>query len=285
MNKNLQILNTIKSVINEELGISDIVKEETIKLTNEIIKHLTGIIWVIDDYAIKHKTNNFNFKIFEKDILIKFDLINFRTVDNVTKLIENYDITSGYNKHKNILYFTFIMYDGMIDKRTFNDSIQHELTHIYQSLKRGNFILSDKNSNLYDKIVELSKINNLTKNQKNIVKALYLTFKIEQEAFVNGFYSYLINNQDEQLSLIISQSDAFKYLKLLEFIKNNLNDQGLNNDIGKILIELNKTKNWFEQIINKSHNELLHKIGRTIIKFNKDTSKNEATKHLAKGFK
>ena len=216
MNKNLQILNTIKSVINEELGISDIVKEETIKLTNEIIKHLTGTIWVIDDYAIKHKTNNFNFKIFEKDILIKFDLINFRTVDNVTKLIENYDITSGYNKHKNILYFTFIMYDGMIDKRTFNDSIQHELTHIYQSLKRGNFILSDKNSNLYDKIVELSKINNLTKNQKNIVKALYLTFKIEQEAFVNGFYSYLINNQDEQLSLIISQSDAFKYLKLLE---------------------------------------------------------------------
>ena len=61
MNKNLQILNTIKSVINEELGISDIVKEETIKLTNEIIKHLTGTIWVIDDYAIKHKTNNFEY--------------------------------------------------------------------------------------------------------------------------------------------------------------------------------------------------------------------------------
>lgn len=40
MNKNLQILNAIKSVINEELGISDIVKEETIKLTNEIIRYL-----------------------------------------------------------------------------------------------------------------------------------------------------------------------------------------------------------------------------------------------------
>lgn len=52
-----------------------------------------------------------------------------------------------------------------------------------------------KNENLYDRVIKVNNDKDYSDADKIIAYAIYLTFKTEQDSFVNQYYAYLKQNK------------------------------------------------------------------------------------------
>lgn len=76
-----------------------------------------------------------------------------------------------------------------VPNNEFDSSIQHEVNHIFQ-YSNG----AAKNENLYKHIVDVTNNDKSSYQDKLIAYILYLTFRTEQDSFVNQYYAYLKQN-------------------------------------------------------------------------------------------
>lgn len=270
-----EIINEIDNSINEELSISNQLKNEANRIIDEVkfsIKNTPTLPFNIKN--VSYKTNKITTNFNGDDINIIYYYYNFFYEDDYNKNKRHIDnITKNVYKDKTI-YVTILAISGGLLLNTFQDSIYHELEHMYQQKMMN----KDFGFNKIYKIGLLLKKSNIYEDYV-IGNSIYLSRDFEQDAYVNGLYALLINACDSQLKImnILKKSDAYNALyslkKNLNYIINNekkikaqikmYNGFGLtyNNIIVIIKKAIKRFENKIGKVVIKVRNEIIEKYG------------------------
>lgn len=255
--------NQFKQLIKEELGISEEVANMAISVYEQIENNKEKDEVESNDYFSKWVSS------------LKFNFLNCKVNCSITYY--NY-FSNEYYQYSNIvstgwsvyvtdkLFFMGIivpMVSGNIVKDEVIDTIQHELSHIYEQKMMGkqysqNKVYSSLKTNMYSDNEIVNKAANL----------VYGCIKSEQDGFVNGLYAYLMS-QPELFSIeTLKKSECWKlYEKMVSIYNENSNDSEFISELKKYKFTLNK--------VDKLINNFITKIGRVIVKVKQDKYKKQ----------
>lgn len=282
-----------KIKIYEELSISDNVLEITKIIRNECLTHL--------EKAKMKSSNDFN-RFFKN---VEFNISTNGLIPNTDKLHINifcycFRNNDEYQSHKNTINtncmadfetrtieLRLVTIDG-VPNEEFDSSIQHEVNHIFQ-YSNG----ASKNEELYNRIVNVSNDNFSSYQDKIISYILYLSFKTEQDSFVNQYYAYLKQNNVDWDSVYDyfpddEQNPYSNFLDAYDIISNmNITDEYLQNKFGlnkkQFLIRIDKTDKRMRNKMMKAAAKYRNDITRSSMKL-KDTNRlNFMMESISKG--
>lgn len=259
-NKN-NLITEIKKSINEELGISKMVTNETNSLISTII----------NDSKKQPKQNNmknglFDTMVFGVPISVQYqifyvnsyqDIKTLNIVNPGTLTDDNFIVTTlCYIKDQN----KYIDYDG---------STQHELQHLYQELMSGKDLLENpKIKNMYTTAIKLAKSTNAF--EKFVGFTIYYGSKFEKDAFMNEMYKQIMDNWQINPFETIKKNVVYKNVNTIKNVIDNLTEYQKTKLQETVKFYFNKNLNWFITIANKIVKTYTNKIGKIIIKAQND---------------
>lgn len=259
-NKN-NLITEIKKSINEELGISKMVTNETNSLISTII----------NDSKKQPKQNNmknglFDTMVFGVPISVQYqifyvnsyqDIKTLNIVNPGTLTDDNFIVTTlCYIKDQN----KYIDYDG---------STQHELQHLYQELMSGKDLLENpKIKNMYTTAIKLAKSTNAF--EKFVGFTIYYGSKFEKDAFMNEMYKQIMDNWQINPFETIKKNVVYKNVNTIKNVIDNLTEYQKTKLQETVQFYFNKNLNWFITIANKIVKTYTNKIGKIIIKAQND---------------
>lgn len=260
--------NQFKELLQEELCISETVANISVSVYNMI------------EESAKTKTNKETNEYFSKwNFPINFDFFGSKIDCSVTcynyfsKEYFEYSqiISDGWSVYlSNKLFFmgiTVPMISGQISKQEVMDTIQHELSHIYEQKMIGK---AYSNNDVYSLLkTNMCSLNELT---SKTAKLIYGCIKSEQSGFVNGLYSYLMS-QPEIFSIeTLKKSECWKlYEEMISTYKQFSDNPEFIKELKKYKMNLIK--------IEKSINNFITKIGKVVIKVQQDKYKKQGWKN------
>lgn len=265
-----KIRHSINECINEELSISNEVRDASNRIIYEIklfVKKLKTEPTEIQ--GVSKKEGQFSIKVLNKDIKINLYYYNFFNRESYNK---NYDKIRKINN--STINITILAISGTIDPRFVNDTVYHEMEHIFQkSIIQKDFGGKD----LYNHAINDKKSSN--PYSKALGEIIYLTRKFEQDAYINGLYGLLMGD-DNDITYIVTHSDVYK--KLLDLQRSydfllNADKENINFQIAiSGYQQFNYGYNRFIREAAKAIKYINNRIGKIIIK-----SKNDKDKQIA----
>lgn len=258
----------LNKIITEELGISNVVKDNVQKLKKVLLTHDNQKRAVkLEDGKTYLKSGIFEIDIFE-DYHLRVFYKHYFVIDVASAQKHNQGGSISYDQ--NCLKITFINFQGEEDSRTLEDTLYHELEHLYQRLNKGIDLNNDKE--LYSKCSEYMQSDDNIKNM--LGRIVYLTFDFERYGFLHGLYGtlesevengYITNRQE--LEYYLKNTDTYKLMCLMknyeEYLSGNLNNSNI---IEKIKDLNNKDISWFIKQTEIIYNELNKRIGKILVK-------------------
>lgn len=280
MNILLEDTNRINKYISEELGISDCVQRVSSEIFYYIIDNIPKVQSIAIDNGIKEKKFSIKKEINQSKIEISVQYFNFSNKDIYKQYIQKHNIDNksvSLDGRINFVWIKLIAISGYFDRKELNDSIYHEIEHIYQQiLSRKTF----NNQEIYS--IAFKNIHNQDLFFHAPAHILYMATKSEQDAYANGLYGYFASEYNYFPDIKdISKTDIYKELQRLRkniiFLKKNINNKELEKSVQE-LYNLSIQKIIF--IGQKAEKEILRKIGRVIIKIKDDFLKRGGEIHL-----
>ena len=145
------------------------------------------------------------------------------------------------------------------------ETIQHEVEHMFQQIRMGHSFGGDQ---LYGKIK--TDMESGYKNRSKVARLLYYTLKPEQEGFINGLYAFLMDSMEPYTEELLKKSETWdNYL----FSKNTLKEIKENAELKSIFNEYFNDYGITIGEIETELDNLLHRIGRVVIKVKQDKAK------------
>ena len=252
----VELKTLIHNIISEALSIADEVTDAVNNIHYYIEKHLQKNTYQEPIFNgtfrifVFNKFFNINWTVYDLDALDDSSC-QFGAIVDFEKSKINLDIPKVY---------------GDLDWGFLRDSLQHEIEHIYQRFKRGddaNF--NDNDKRLYDNAVMLS-MNKQSNVYRELGRAVYLMFRAEQDAYVNGMYSAMKTESDPKLKqTIYYRSDAYRQFSFLNDYLAKLQVIDDENDIRELecgLKILHKNVDWLKRNIGKALKRFAIKIGK-----------------------
>jgi hypothetical protein len=262
------MIERIKQIINEELGILLEVSEESKRVYKLIINDLynrtiqESDVCIIKNGEVNATLNNIQFK-------VSYTYRNFNDKSIVETIGEDALTEGGSGYISNSFIFcnvNILAISGTVNRQLALSTIQHELEHIYQQIKTQKRI---PGNDMRYALMRTDMESN-DKLRQQIGRLVYACYKSEQEGFINGTYAWCMADD--------IKTEPYNY------------DTILNSPSGKLLVELTsifdivKKNNQMRDIltteynlslrdIEHSINDFKRKIGRLLIKVNKDKSK------------
>jgi len=215
--------NSLRKFLTEEQGIAILVDNESNRLAQIIRKDLKNAS-VVKEVDYVKRSNNFSTVVFDDfNLSVHYTFYNFQTFEAYERHMEEIEFGGSSSFMEHTLSVNFLGISGEIDGKSFFDSIQHELSHIYDSKMKGASLITAKRKDLYNLSVQKmhSKLNGGF--DKLLGEIVYFSFAEEQTAFVNGMYNLIMQDIFTQPMEILHQSDAYKALKRLEYYNKVLN--------------------------------------------------------------
>lgn len=259
-NKN-NLITEIKKSINEELGISKMVTNETNSLISTII----------NDSKKQPKQNNmknglFDTMVFGVPISVQYQIFYVNSYQDINTLNivnpgnltdDNFIVTTlCYIKDQN----KYIDYDG---------STQHEVQHMYQELMSGKDLLENpKIKNMYTTAIKLAKSTNAF--EKFVGFTIYYGSKFEKDAFMNEMYKQIMDNWQINPFETIKKTVVYRNINAIKNVIGNLTEYQKTKLQETVQFYFNKNLNWFLTIANKIVKTYTNKIGKIIIKAQND---------------
>ena len=231
----------ITELIFESLSISDEVKKVTSQIMRAVYNQL--------DQDQTKTEGIFRIFIFETFFYVKWFLYDAREYREPPQL------DASVNFGEKLLTIKMIKDDFGINDTLLLTSLQHEIEHIYQSLKKpDNKIFNDKDKKLYKRALKLMR---KPKNSipYNVGRAIYLMFNVEQDGFVNGLYGALKSVSPKMFYPTLRENDAMKQINFLLRLNALLQEEnGLIEDpefLNALAFAKRNTK-WFKIHLNKA---------------------------------
>lgn len=148
--------------------------------------------WLVDDKGTRYKTGIVPISLYKNEkVDIHYTIYNFRTKENYKSLSAYYNLRNDSMSDESKIELSSAMYNGQLDKETFNDSLQREVSQSYESFRHIEQppLHKDRDVNLYEKCLKFIHSDN--KESKTMAYALYLSFDSEQTAHANNLVSFL----------------------------------------------------------------------------------------------
>lgn len=118
----------------------------------------------------------------------------------------------------NNLFFSVKAINGLFDEKDAMETLQHELSHFFERLKRGKPYNDINNYKIAAKV-----LNTISTESNDIIvpivaNIIYLAHEFEQRAFANGAYQYLMRSQDyfNRFKKAIVKTRLFKHIEELK---------------------------------------------------------------------
>lgn len=265
------LLIEIKQKLYEELGVADIVSTTSSDILSKIIQHSKTI--PSEKNGIKRfKHGDFQYVFENNTINIVYDLYYVGTYDDIIYSIPNNRGTSRKEKNGTFTLITTVVYVRDINKYVdFNGTLQHEFEHVYQMIKSGKSLLSNRKSlNLYNKARELKNSSDLYK--KIVGTVIYYGCKFEKDAFANGIYKQIMDNPYNNPYETLKNTIVYNNINVIReyVLKTNNNKEKfteiVKNNLGKNYI-------WFYNLANNVVKTYVNKIGKVFAKAYNDLNK------------
>lgn len=204
---------------------------------------------------------------FGNDALVTVNNYNFISDDVYEMNKDRIDCYSGNSaKMRKFCMMTINCFSvcGTLSKHDAMETIQHEVEHLYQESRGDKSVFS-----LSPHYLNASQyINSIDSNYRNLAQCVYLTYRFEQDGFINGLYGYLKQkNKVMPAWNDIKDSDAYavltKFESSLDYLENNKNSETLNYICKeKYGINVQNLINFSKKALNRIYNS----IGRVLIK-------------------
>lgn len=272
---------SLKLLLNEEGGIASLVTDDSYKVSSFIrqkIKETKPMKF--EGYTFRHI--DFQYILFEQlETEISINFYNFKTYaayDSIGSTM-SFGAASSFEDRK--IELSFFAIGGEIDDRTLNEQLQHEISHLYRAFKKGNVLLNQKRTSLYN--FAASKLNSTNQYESMIANIIYMSFDEEQNAFANGLYSLMLKNIYEyQPRDIYQQSAAKQILEKLTYydklVSNNMLDDDDINSINQILRQVKLDYSWIQKKLPSILHEFSKKTARALYMANEEYKKSHMTR-------
>lgn len=267
------ILHDCYNSVLESRGVNHEVVYQTQYLINDIVNNAKTADkkYLSDIDGVSVKYGNFVKEIFNTPLNINYQLYNFKDKwyfeNNINKVNR---FKNGLDFKREILTLSLISISGQIDPRTFEDTVQHELHHLYQIVHR------QKNFD-DDKLYQAAKyyLNSPKDSIDYIIgEIIYMCLKCEQEAYTNGLYALLKKNYNSKTPKntfeVLKESDVYNMLLRLRFLKKQFLSFPFEGNFVLIIQSLNMSREKFIKLIDNADKEIVRRIGRVIVQAQDD---------------
>lgn len=265
MQKKLTITeNQFKQLLNEELGVSEMVADLSMSVYKKIeeeVKIKTDV--ETSDFYSKWN-NSLTFDLFGGNVSCSITCYNF-----FTKEYYEYSgvVSTGWSVYvSDKLFFmglTIPMISGQIVKSNVIDTIQHELSHLFEQKMMGK---KYSDSNIYSFIKTNMESRNVIVSKT--AQLMYGCIKSEQDSYVNGLYAYLMAKPEMPSMEIIKKSECWILYEKMCSIYNEFCDEQ------DFIKELKKYKMTPEKVMKLCDN-FIKKIGKVLVKVKQDKYKKQ----------
>ena len=240
MDKNTKLLFEINEKMYEERSISN----EVTLMSTEIFYRIMG---KIQPYSIstdmgnqfEYKHGNFIYSKLNISFNVSWDFYNVGDKTPRTPKMKQF---ASSDIGKRTISVTIVAVNGKINNDSIWESIQHEVSHFFETSKRKG--VPYKNMFQYKLAVTiLQQEEKFTDIMVAIAEIIYISNKFEQRAFGNGAYRYLMNHTDDyfhNFNNAIKKTKLYKYLTLID------NDIELLKDNSDAEYEITETLKRFE---------------------------------------
>lgn len=205
-------LSIAKSVYIDARNISQMLRKE-INITKSSPFNMDGI---------EFKYGIFVYPIsFQKELKIVWKYYNFYNEQFFKLKYFKIPYNNSFNEKTNQLNITVFAIGGKIENRTVEDTVMHEIEHLYQHTKKNDdFLKTDKDKIAYHN-ASVNKQNPNNNATMAIGDIFYFSKEFEQDAQVNGVYGYMMKEYKENgipPSLSYKKTDAYSVLIKLKLI-------------------------------------------------------------------
>lgn len=235
-----------------------VIAEEVENVTNDIVLNIKKYLCNNDsDEPIID--GSFRWVVFNDIFTVMWRLYDLDRLDSENKPQQ---IGAQVDFENQEIFLDIIKIYGEIDTISIKNSLQHEIEHIYQRYKRpDHFDFKIKDKLLYDKSLELLKSGDEIKQE--IGRAVYLMFTFEQDAFVNGLYAAMKENDGSyDFDEIWDRNDAKIHLDFLISFNRRIRDKDYcsNKSVQESLVFLKRNIVWLQNHTNKAIKRFARKI-------------------------
>lgn len=262
------MLNELRQVINEELGISSEVVNLSKRFYNEMIESLATPEKVEKSEIMIKKTCSMRFSFDVVTVNSSIVYRNFLSKD-YSKVYETPYVTDGGSfMLSKKMFFCFINFYGVcgtINKEKAMETIQHEIEHIYQQSRMGKDFGREE---IYVQVK--NDMRSTDPIRQKVAKMLYYSFKSEQEGFANGLYGYIMDKNQPYTEDLLKESEAWE---IYTFLKQGIIELKTNEEMKMVFNEYFVRFGVKVSDIERETENFLRRIGRVVIKVQKDKDK------------
>lgn len=253
--------------INEELSVSNTVTEMCKELSYQLINKLQNSKKKIvqnKSYLMYKGQMAFDCSNYLKTIkfLSVFYVVYLFDDENECRFAEKSGQMNCSADYKNKNIKLALGYINGKPSRNFFASITHELKHIFE-YDRG----MQKNTAFYERVVDMYE--NGSRWEKIIARALYMSFKTEQDAFLSQFYAYLSSGGFyENNPMKDKENPYYQFDMAFDAVdKLNFSEEKLKQSFGL-------TINQLYHILESADERLFKKMSHVWQKYNYDITRN-----------
>lgn len=283
----------INKILNEELSISNDVNDLTIKIKNLISNDYARNIGYERCYTILYK--GFNKEVFSNEITINYDnksiiVVYYVLEDASQEIIKQYNSIFNSTSNNKILRLKLYLtsHNNKINWKKSSRDLQHEVEHLFQLIKKGKDLLSDKQFDEYNKLKSLITHNDYF--DQIIGYTYYYYNKAERNAIINGLYREIIDlNTDGLVTEPLEIIKNSPYYHNIQIIKNTIENHKNHEQLENKLKNINKTLKQYLRIANimideysKAFGRLLYKVKKDIESVNEDLLINLSNRRITK---
>lgn len=233
--------------VTEAYHISDDIENTSIDLSKKIVDNIKKNDKNKVGDGIWEIKGTFEYAAFENNMTIKYTCYNFLNNDVYNNKIGTIKQFNGIDTHSKLFNLTVISISGRILPSTLNETIQHELHHLYQSIMSKSHF--NDSGNLYN--FSVKNIRNNNEYMSKISWIIYLSRKFEIEAASNGTYAYIVkqlsNNNSSSISEFIQYTQLWNNINDLNILKGEIS----NNTNNVELLDAIKQFSFYHININK----------------------------------
>lgn len=273
----MELLEGVKNVMREELGISEQVKKHADEIYKEIVNHARMIG---TEKRPGVKIGNFIYRFGGVSVNVTYKVVYVDTVDKFDP--DEYIGDSAFLSPTEFDLNTTLVYDRSKNKYIDLDgTLQHEFEHIFQQAKSGKpFLLNDKTRDIYNKALGL--INNPASNAEKIVGyTVYYNFKFEKDAYANDLYKTIMDNPYENPYVILKNNMVYKNVSVIR--KSVLERDNKKKYEPIALSTFGKGYNWFIGIARNMVKNYMNKVGKVMAKAYKDLETKNSDNYVTDG--
>lgn len=237
------------NLITEALHIADTVRIISDDVANELYYHIKNDPKsIIKDNKNLYKFGHFEHNDYGIGFTVQWQCYNFKNKEELNS--SNINMSCSFVSAKKTINIKIVTINLVANRKWIEESIQHEVSHMFEFYKMGAFGKNKQISQNYETAAKI--LINRNKNQliNAIAVIIYNSVNTEQNAMANGAYKYLMLSDDYffQFKNAIKQTEIYHYFN---DVSNALEQLSQYNGAEKTIIDALKSydKLSFQQLL------------------------------------